>query len=304
MYDTIIIGAGPAGMTAAIYMARKRFNTLVLSKDIGGEMVWSNDIENYTGFSMISGVELASKFQEHMLSLKDSLEVKSGVEVVTLERNITSFVTEDSKGNSYYGKSVIIATGKHPKHLGVPGEKELYGHGVAVCATCDAPLFRGKTVAVVGGGNSAMDAALALAKFAAKVHIININDALAGDGVMLSKIESLPNVKIYNSSKTLEITGEKSVNGIRFRRFGKEDDALAVDGVFVEIGFEPCVLFDGLTKKDAKGAIMVDANLQSSVPGIFAAGDVNDAWGDQIIIAAGEGAKAAMSASDYLTKQR
>ncbi|HAG27239.1 TPA: thioredoxin-disulfide reductase [Patescibacteria group bacterium] len=302
MYDVIIIGAGPAGMTAAIYTARKRLNTLVLGKEAGGQMVWSSDVENYTGFSVITGAELTLKFQEHLATLKDSLEVKIGSEVVSLEKNITSFVVEDTAGNQYFSKAVIIASGRSPKHLGIPGESEFFGHGVATCATCDAPLYKKKTVAVVGGGNSALDAALALSKVATLVYIIDINQSLVGDVVLKQKIENSPNVKILNNTKSTAILGDKVVTGLEIEPFGKPREVLKVDGVFIEIGYEPNHKFDELTEKNAKGEIKVDADLMTNVPGLFAAGDINDAWGEQIIIAAGEGAKAAMAVSDYLNK--
>jgi alkyl hydroperoxide reductase subunit F len=137
MYDCIIIGAGPAGLTAAIYTARKKLKTLVLSKDIGGQMAWSSDVENYTGFSFITGVELTQKFKEHAYKLKEDLEILDGEEVVKLEKNISSFIAETKSGKSYFSKSVIIATGKKPRMLGIPGEKQFMGKGVAICATCD-----------------------------------------------------------------------------------------------------------------------------------------------------------------------
>ncbi|HMQ01924.1 MAG TPA: FAD-dependent oxidoreductase [Candidatus Doudnabacteria bacterium] len=302
MYDVIIIGAGPAGMTSAIYTARKKLNTLVLSKDAGGQMVWSSDVENYTGFSMITGADLTLKFQEHLASLKESLEVKLGVEVISLERNITSFIVEDTSGNQYFAKTVIIASGKTPKHLGIPGESEFFGHGVATCATCDAPLYKGKRVAVIGGGNSAMDAVLALAKTAVQVYVVNINQLLTGEVVIKEKIEHLPNVKILNNTKAISILGEQTVTGLEIEAFGKPKETLVVDGVFVEVGYEPSHAFDQLTDKNEQGEIKVDNNLMTNVPGLFAAGDINDAWGEQIIIAAGVGAKAAMAVSDYLNK--
>jgi len=235
MYDVIIIGAGPAGMTAAIYTARKRLNTLVLGKEAGGQMVWSSDVENYTGFSVITGAELTLKFQEHLATLKDSLEVKIGSEVVSLEKNITSFVVEDTAGNQYFSKAVIIASGRSPKHLGIPGESEFFGHGVATCATCDAPLYKKKTVAVVGGGNSALDAALALSKVATLVYIIDINQSLVGDVVLKQKIENSPNVKILNNTKSTAILGDKVVTGLEIEPFGKPREVLKVYGVFIEI---------------------------------------------------------------------
>ncbi len=301
MYDVIIIGAGPAGMTAGIYTARRKLNTLVLAKDAGGQMVWSADVENYTGYSMISGADLTLKFQEHMGSLKEDLEVKIGVEVSKLEKNITSFSVEDTKGNVYYSKTIIIASGKLPRHLGVPGEKELFGKGVAICATCDGPLYKGKNVAVVGGGNSAMDAICALSKVAKQVYVINMSDDYTGEGLVKDRINAIPNVKTYHQSKVVKINGTNNVEGMVIQHMGKPDEELAVNGIFVEIGYEPSVSFANLVTKNEHNEIKVDKDLQTNVPGIFAAGDINDAWGEQIIIAAGEGAKAAMAVSNYLT---
>ncbi len=301
MYDCIIIGAGPAGMTAAIYTARRKLNTLVLSKDVGGQMTYSADVENYTGFTMVTGADLTLKFQEHMASLKEDLQVKLGVEVVKLEKNITSFVVEDTKGEVYYAKTVIIASGKLPRHLGVPGEQELFGKGVAICATCDGPLYRDKNVAVVGGGNSAMDAICALAKVAKQVYVINMTDNYTGEAIVCEKIMHMPNVKSYHSSKITKISGKDHVEGITVQQLGKPDLELAVNGVFIEIGYVPSISFADIIEKNEHNEIKVDKDLQTSVPGIFAAGDINDAWGEQIIIAAGEGAKAAMAVSNYLT---
>lgn len=300
MYDVIIIGAGPAGMTAAIYTARKKLKTLMLAKDLGGQMVWSADVENYTGFSMITGADLTLKFQEHLKTIGEDLEMKLGVEVTDIEKNVISFAVTDNSGTVYYGKSVIIATGKIPRHLGVPGEKELFGKGVAVCATCDAPLYKNKDVAVVGGGNSAMDALLALSKVARRVYSINLNPQLEGDAILKQKVENTPNITRHASTKTLAILGDTFVTGIRISHQNGNAEVLPVNGVFTEIGYSPSNSFDRLTDKNEKGEIKVDANLETSIPGIFAAGDINDAWGEQIVIAAGEGAKAAMAVSDYL----
>ena len=302
MYDCIIIGAGPAGMTAAIYAARKKLKTLVLTKDVGGQMIWSSDVENYSGFSMISGADLTIKFKEHLKSITENLELIEGVEIVNLQKNVTSFELEDKTGKSYYAKSVIIASGKQPRHLGIPGEEKFFGKGVAICATCDAPLYKNKTVVVVGGGNSAMDAVLALSKVAKQVFVVNINDELVGDEVLKNKISVMPNVKFYNKTKALEILGEAKLTGMKIQTLGEQEQILEVDGVFVEIGYVPSINFDMLTEKNDKGEIKVDSNLQTSIAGIFAAGDINDAWGEQIIIAAGEGAKAAIAANDYLNK--
>lgn len=301
MYDCIIIGAGPAGMTAAIYTARRKLKTLVLAKAVGGQMIWSADVENYTGFSMISGADLTLRFQEHMAALKEDLEVKLDVEIVKLDKNITSFVLEDKQGNVYYAKSVIVASGKNPRHLGVPGEEELFGKGVAICATCDGPLYKGKDVAVVGGGNSAMDAICALSRVARQVYVINMTDDYTGEGIVRDKIMSLPNVKAYHQAQITKISGTTHVEAMTVQQIGKPDEEIPVSGIFIEIGYEPSIAFADILEKNEKNEIKVDKDLQTSVPGIFAAGDINDAWGEQIIIAAGEGAKAAMAVSNYFT---
>jgi alkyl hydroperoxide reductase subunit F len=302
MYDVIIIGGGPAGLTAGIYTARKKLKTLLLAKQLGGQMIWSSEVDNYTGFSMISGADLSLHFQEHLKSVGDDLEVKEGVEVTSLEKNVTSFTVSDGTGKEYFAKAIIIASGKSPRHLGIPGEKEYYGKGVSVCATCDAPLYKGKDVAVVGGGNSALDALLALSKVANRVYSININAQLVGDAVLKRKVESCPNIKFYTSTKLLEILGDRGVRAIKIQKGDGQFEELSVAGVFTEIGYEVTAGFDHLTEKNEKGEIKVDRNLQSSVPGVFAAGDINDAWGEQIIIAAGEGAKAAIAVAEYLNK--
>lgn len=301
MYDCIIIGAGPAGMTAAIYTARRKLKTLVLAKGVGGQMVWSADVENYTGFTMITGADLTLRFQEHMSALKEDLEVKLDVEVVALEKNITSFTITDKAGNVYYAKTVIIASGRDPRHLGVPGEEKLFGKGVAICATCDAPLYKNKDVVVVGSGNSALDAIVALSKVARQVYVININNDFNGEDVVKAKVQNLPNVKIYTQTKVTKIEGDKFVTGIGILPFEKTEEVLSVNGVFIEIGYEPNIGFADLLEKNEKNEIKVDGDLQTNVPGVFAAGDINDAWGEQIIIAAGEGAKAAMAVSNYMT---
>jgi alkyl hydroperoxide reductase subunit F len=291
-------------MTAGIYTARKKLKTLILAKEVGGQMVWSSDVENYTGFSMISGGDLTNKFREHLDTIKEDLELKDGFEVTNIEKNITSFEVETKQGQNFFAKTIIIASGKSPRHLGIPGEEKFFGRGVAVCATCDAPLYKNKDVAVVGGGNSAMDALLALSKVARRVYSVNMNEALFGDEVLKNKITTSSNITFYSNAKTLEIIGEQFVSGIKIQKLGEDSLVLPVNGVFVEIGYVPSNDFDNLTHKNDKGEITVDGNLQTSVPGIFAAGDINDAWGEQIIIAAGEGAKAAIAASDYLNKIR
>lgn len=302
MYDVIIIGGGPAGMTAGIYAARKKLKTLILTKDLGGQMAFSGAVENYSGFSLVEGPTLVLKFRQHLESVKEDLEIKEAKEVIGIEKNITSFQVQDRSGELYYAKSLIIASGRIPKRLDVPGEEKFYGRGVTVCATCDAPLYKNKNVAVIGGGNSAMDALLSLAKVANRIYSINLLPELVGDEILKNRVLRQPNITFFSLAKTLAILGKEFVDGVKILDRNQQEQTLSVAGVFVEIGYIPSTDFDHLTKKNDQGEIMVDQNLQTSVPGIFAAGDVNDAWGEQMIIAAGEGAKAAMAVANYLNR--
>jgi NADH-dependent peroxiredoxin subunit F len=300
MYDLIIIGAGPAGITASVYAARKKINVLVISKDIGGQAAWSGDIENYTGYQFITGPDLASKFEEHMR--KHAIALKEGEAVLEVKRVDAGIVVKTDKGQ-YDSKTAIIASGKRSRELTVPGEKEFKNKGLTYCATCDGPLFANKNVAVIGGGNSALDAALQLIKIARRVHLINVVSRLTGDPVMIEKLEESDVVSIMNNTKVLEICGDKMVSGIRVRNEGR-DELLAVEGIFVEIGLIPNSHLAPDVAKNSLGEIKVDCCNQTNVPGIFAAGDVTDVPEKQIIIAAGEGAKAALTVFRYLSQRR
>jgi len=296
--DLIIIGAGPAGITAGVYAARKKLDFLVISLDIGGQAAWSGDIENYTGYQFITGPELAQKFQEHVL--KYGSLIRENEEVLELERTSQAIRLRTNKAD-YQARSVIIASGKKSKELAVPGEKEFKNRGLTYCATCDGPLFTNREVAVIGGGNSALDATLQLIKIARHVYIINNTAGLSGDAVMRGKIEQAANVTILNNSLVTEVLGNKFVSGIKLKTQAPEKE-LAVQGVFVEIGLVPNSGFAKGIKKNLGNEIMVDAYNQTNLAGIFAAGDVTDVSEKQIIIAAGEGAKAALSVSHYLSK--
>lgn len=304
IFDTIIIGGGPAGISAAIYTVRKNLKVLMLTKDIGGQAALSGDIENYLGFSLISGAELAKKFREELSVFENQgLWIKEGVEVTELTGADPDFVVKTSDGNSYHGKTAIIASGRNPKMLNIPGEKGLFGKGVATCTVCDAPFYKDKDVAVVGGGNSALDAAFSLIKVARSVTIINITDALRGDEILMKNVTSSPKVKILNNHQAVEILGDQAVGAVKVKdnKTGQES-VIAVSGVFVEIGWSPSTSFDKLTNKNDRGEIEVDAYGATSVPGIYAAGDVNDVWGEQIVIAAGEGSKTALRVAEHLSK--
>jgi len=305
MKDLIIIGAGPAGITAAIYAARKKMDFMVVTKDIGGQVVWSGGVENYTGYQFVSGQDLIQKFKEHLESFQ--FDLKEGIDALMVEKEDGYFKvhhrppgTKGLKTDFFSAKTVVIATGKKPRMLNVPGETEFKGRGITYCATCDGPLFAGKEVAIVGGGNSAMDAALQMVKIARKVYIVNITEKLKGDPVMQDKIKDAPNLEILNRTHTVEIKGDKFVNALVVETAGQVRE-LPVEGIFIEIGLTPNTDFIDFVKKDTLGEIVINCAAETSVPGVFAAGDCTSVPEKQIIIAAGDGAKAALSASKYLS---
>ena len=196
--DLIIIGAGPAGITASVYASRKKINFLVITKDVGGQAAWSSDVENYPGYQFITGPDLVAKFQEHMQ--KYGIRIKENEEVIELEKKDNIIYIKTTKA-SYEAKTVVIAAGKKVKEIGVPGEKEYKNKGVAYCVTCDGPLFAEKDVAVIGGGNSALDAAIQMMNIANKVYLINITDAFTGDSVMQEKVKNNPKVRILHNTR-------------------------------------------------------------------------------------------------------
>lgn len=300
MYDLIIIGAGPAGITAAVYAARKRMNLLVITKDIGGQAAWSGDIENYTGYQFITGPELAAKFEEHMR--KYNITLKEGEGVIELKKTGDVISAKTDKA-IYEARTAIIASGKRSRELNVAGEKEFKNRGLTYCATCDGPLFSGKDVAVIGGGNSALDATLQLMRIARHIYIINITANLGGDPIMREQIEASDKVSIFNNTQVTAVLGEKMVNGIKIIKEGREE-IISVGGIFVEIGLIPNSDFAKDIDKNERGEIKVNCYNETNIPGTFAAGDVTDVPEKQIIIAAGEGAKAALSAFRYLAQNR
>lgn len=299
IYDLVIVGAGPAGITASVYAARKRMDFLVISQDVGGQAAWSGDIENYTGYQFISGPELAAKFEEHMRQYNISVQEP---EVVSEIKKAGDLVSIKSNKGEYQAKTVIVASGKRVRELGVPGEKEFKNRGLTYCATCDGPLFSGRDVAIIGGGNSALDAALQMIKIAKHIYLINVALELTGDAIMQDKVKTSPLVTILNNTKVKEIQGDKMVNRIVVS--GAEEKNIAVTGVFVEIGLIPNSNFALDITKNELGEIVVDFSNRTNVPGIFAAGDVTNVPEKQIIIAAGEGSKALLGAFRYLAEHK
>lgn len=300
MYDLIIIGAGPAGITAGIYAARKKMELLVISKDIGGQTAVSGAIENYTGYQFITGPELTAKFEEHIRQF--GIILKEGEEVTELKKSGNIIEVKTDKGR-YEAKTVIIASGKRSRELNVPGEKEFKNKGLTYCATCDAPLFAGKDVAVIGGGNSGLDAALQLMKIAGKIYLVNIAPDLTGDPVMQEKVNESKFVTVLNNTRVTEITGKNFVDAIKIKRQDR-NEVLPVQGVFVEIGLIPNSEFAGDVEKNRYNEIVVNFSNETNIPGIFAAGDVTNVPEKQIIIAAGEGSKACLSVFRYLAQQK
>jgi len=299
LYDLIIIGAGPAGIAAAIYAARKRIDFIVITEDIGGQAAYSANVENYLGYQFISGVDLISKFEEHIK--KYNVEVKENEKVIEINKEKDIIIVKTNK-DIYKSKTLIIASGKRSKELRIPGEKEFKNKGVSYCATCDAPLFEGKNVAVIGGGNSAFDAVLQLAKIANKIYLITNISYFTADAIMQEKVSAINNVSMLKNTQVLEILGDRLVNGIKIKRENREE-VINVEGVFIEIGLLPNSDFAVGVDKNKNGEIIINSKNETNIEGIFAAGDVTNIRDKQIIIAAGEGAKATLSVFEYLSKK-
>ena len=301
MHELIITGGGPAGMTAAVYAARKRIDTLLLSKDIGGQVLTTAWVENYMGYQYIEGPELMQKFEEQVKQFP--LEQKIGPAVVALSRLDAGFEVKTDNGESYQAKAVIIATGKRPRSLNVPGEERLRGRGVTYCAICDGPLFAGEKVAVIGGGNSALEAVDDMVKIAEHVYLVSLTP-LTGDQILIDRVIGAANLSVFLEHEVVEIEGSSRVEGIAIRDLKTgEQKKLKVGGVFIEIGLIPnSELAKGITKLNKFGEIEVNCACETGIPGLFAAGDVTDVPEKQIVVAAGEGAKAALRAYRYLLR--
>lgn len=301
MYDLIIVGAGPAGITAAVYAARKQMKTLVLSKDVGGQAAQSWDIENYTGYQFITGPELAGKFMEHLKNPNIESKIGKDYEVTCIGKRGEGFTVKAVK-TEYEGRTVIVASGRKPRLLKAPGEAEYKNRGVTYCATCDGPLFAGKDVAIVGGGNSALDAAMQMIPLARRIYMVDIADHIIGDPVMLEKVKAAPNVQIMSGTKVREIFGGRFVEGIKVSEGDGEPKPIPVEGVFIEIGSMPAREPGCEVTFNERGEIIVNDRCETNVPGLFAAGDVTTVPEKQIIVAAGQGCIASLSAFRYVSR--
>ncbi len=301
VYDILILGGGPAGLTAAVYCMRKGMKTAIVIRDLGGQVAETVGIENYMGYRYVTGAELVDKFREQVQEFTIGFE--EGPSVAAVKSGDVKEVTLDD-GRVLKAKALIITTGKASRKLNVPGEEELKGHGVAYCATCDAPFYTGKKTIVVGGGNSGLEAAIDLAKVSTHVTIVQFLEDLTADQILIDKLNEFANVEIIYEHEVTEIKGKDSVEEVIIRdRKSGERRTVAAEGIFVEIGLLPNTGFaKGVLELNDVGEITIDCACRTSQEGIFAAGDVSSVPYKQIIIAAGEGATAALSACDYVMK--
>lgn len=301
MHELIIIGGGPAGLAATVYAARKQLKTLLVSVDIGGQMSLTLGIENYLGYQFIEGPELIDKFQTQVSQFP--IDQKIGDKVSRVEKIDGGFEVITEAGDKYQAKAVILATGKRPRRLNIPGETEFTGRGVSYCAICDGPVFSGQRVAVVGGGNSALEAALDLVKIAEYVDLVSLTP-LTGDAILINKLADAKNLSIFTEHQTDKIEGEIFANGVLIKDLkSSESKRLAVTGIFIEIGLMPnSEAVKGLIELNKLGEVPVTCACETTIPGLYAAGDVTNIPEKQIIVAAGEGAKAALQAHRYLQR--
>lgn len=300
IYDVLIVGAGPAGLTAAVYCARKLLKTLILSENIGGQALASWAIDNYMGYRMITGEDLMKRFEEQVRELHVTLELDR---IESVSREDGNFVFSTATGRKFTSKSVIFAQGNKPRMLGVPEEGRFIGRGLSLCSTCDGPLYKGKQVAVVGGGNSAVQAAIEMGKIAKSVALI-ARSTIKADGVYAGILKRKDNVVIHEGSQVKALHGTPNLEGATIVKTATgEEQRLPLDGLFIEIGWLPNTEFlQGFLALNERNEIAIDVNCHTSLPGAFAAGDVSSVRGKQIIIAAGEGAKAALEAHEYVMK--
>ena len=302
MHQVIIIGAGPAGMTAAIYCVRKGLDTLVIGKDVGGQVAKSAEIANYLGVGQSTGADLAVTFHKHVEGF-ENIQHRHGINVTDIKKLKKGFEIVTTGAESFQTETIIIATGRSPRHLNIPGEAEYTNKGVSYCDVCDGPLFKGKDVAIIGGGNTAMEAAISMSALSPKVYLVTITSKLTGDDVLSQKIDKIKNIEVITDATTKRIVGETFVTGAIYRDKNDAEHALDVKGVFIEVGYVPASEFVTLTTKDKQNRIVIDENCNTDVEGVFAAGDVTSIRDNQIVIAAGEGAKAALSAFYYLARK-
>lgn len=302
-YDLIIIGAGPAGISAAVYAARQQLSILIISKDIGGQVAKKAvDIENYPGFDKISGLDLVDLYKKQLKA--NDLEITLD-EVLQIQKPADTFLVTTTSGKSYESVAVVVTSGAESKKIGVPGEEEFAGKGVSYCSLCDGPIFKNKIVAVVGGGNNGFESALFLSNYVKHVTILEYGEKVNCDAENHQLVAKNSNIEVITNAKILSIEGKAFVNAIVYQdRVSGKEKKLDVSGVFVEIGYKPSTLFaKELVQLNDKNEIVFEpATLATKTPGLFSAGDCNVSKYKQIVMASGEGAKAALSAYEYIKR--
>lgn len=305
-YDLIIIGGGPAGVAAAVYAARKKLRTAIIADTFGGQSLVSASVENWIGTPRASGLELAEMFKAH-LKAQEGLTIAEGVRVKSVESRGNGFLVATEKGDGYETKAVLLTTGSVRRKLGVPGERELEGKGVAYCSICDAPLFKDKEVVVVGGGNSGLEAVMDLLPYAKHVTLLHRNRSLKGDPATQEKaLTDGSKVTVVLNAEVSAIIGDQWVTGVTYRDAAAgAERQLPVEGVFVEIGLDPnSALVRGLVNVNDRGEVTVDPMTQAtSRAGVWAAGDVTDGKYRQNNISAGDAVKAVLHIYETLTKK-
>ncbi|OGY97712.1 MAG: hypothetical protein A2681_01570 [Candidatus Liptonbacteria bacterium RIFCSPHIGHO2_01_FULL_56_18b] len=297
MYDLLIVGGGPGGVAAGVYAARKKMKTALVTDSFGGQSLVSADVRNWIGTKSISGFDLAKMLEEHLRAQED-IEILDSDLVVSIEKTGTGFRAATKSGKALETKYVLVASGSRRKRLNIPGEDAFEGKGVAYCSICDAPLFKDKVVAVVGGGNAGLEAVLDLFPYASKIYLLEYSDSLKGDPVTQEKIKRNAKTEVILMAQSTEVVGEKMVTALRYiDRTTNEAKELKLDGVFVEIGIVPnSEIVKGLVELNQAGEVVVDhKTMRTSAPGIWAVGDVSDVRYKQNNISAGDAVKAVLN---------
>ena len=306
MYELIIIGGGPGGVAAGVYAARKRIKTAIVTESFGGQSLVSADIKNWVGSKSISGFDLAQNLEGHLRD-QAGIDIFDGERVSKIEKTPIGFAVKTESGKQYEAKYILTTAGSRRRRLNVPGEDKHEGKGLAYCSICDAPLFEGQVVAVIGGGNAGLEAVVDLQPFAKKIYLLERGDSPKGDPITLEKIQKDPKFELIVNAQTLEILGEEKLTGLKYKDLKtNEEKNLEVGGVFVEIGILPnSEMMGDLVEKDKFGDIIVDHKTQkTSCPGIWAAGDVSDVLYKQNNISAGDAIKAVLNIYDELNKSK
>jgi len=320
-YDLIIVGGSAAATSAGIYAVRRGLNFKIITKEFGGEVATSGEIRNWPGIPQTNGIDLSQQFKDHLKSYnvkpEEGIEVKGiskqkdGLFCIATVRGGVGFPREDKLTQDsseiplcdYCAKAVIVATGIRPRRLNIFGEDIFRNKGVSYCTTCDGPIFSGKIVATIGGGNSALESALMLSDIAQKVYVINKNPIFKGEQVLIDNLLKKQNVQIIYNALTQEIFGEQFVKGLKYTDTDSKENKLNIDGAFVHIGQIPnSGIVSEEVEKNKFGEIKVNANCETNIPGLYAAGDVTDVSFKQIVIASGQGCIAALSAVQYLNR--